>query len=194
MPELSDKQLRQRLPTKVHALPSRRPVPARGLPGYAELHCLSNFSFQRGASMPEELVRACLPAGLPGTRHHRRMLGGRRGARPCRPARASRGLGRARTRTSRRAPIAAQPRVSPVVRQRVCVRALQAGRHRSRPGGMGKSLRVHHHRANHGPQGGLQRELGTQRPGLAASMRSLAGSAAGAGRRNRPRDTERGPG
>ena len=26
------------------------------LPGYAELHCLSNFSFQRGASRPEELV------------------------------------------------------------------------------------------------------------------------------------------
>ena len=24
--------------------------------GYAELHCLSNFSFQRGASHPEELV------------------------------------------------------------------------------------------------------------------------------------------
>ena len=27
------------------------------LPAYAELHCLSNFSFQRGASHPEELVR-----------------------------------------------------------------------------------------------------------------------------------------
>ena len=26
------------------------------LPDYAELHCLSNFSFQRGASHPEELV------------------------------------------------------------------------------------------------------------------------------------------
>ncbi|NBX21101.1 MAG: PHP domain-containing protein, partial [Betaproteobacteria bacterium] len=25
-------------------------------PAYAELHCLSNFSFQRGASQPEELV------------------------------------------------------------------------------------------------------------------------------------------
>ena len=25
-------------------------------PAYAELHCLSNFSFQRGASHPEELV------------------------------------------------------------------------------------------------------------------------------------------
>ena len=31
------------------------------LPSYAELHCLSNFSFLRGASHPEELVeRACV--------------------------------------------------------------------------------------------------------------------------------------
>ena len=30
---------------------------ARALPAYAELHCLSNFSFLRGASHPEELVR-----------------------------------------------------------------------------------------------------------------------------------------
>ena len=26
------------------------------LPAYAELHCISNFSFLRGASHPEELV------------------------------------------------------------------------------------------------------------------------------------------
>jgi error-prone DNA polymerase len=33
-------------------------TPAAGaLPAYAELHCLSNFSFQRGASHPEELVQ-----------------------------------------------------------------------------------------------------------------------------------------
>ena len=31
-----------------------RPSPA--LPGYAELWCLSNFSFLRGASHPRELV------------------------------------------------------------------------------------------------------------------------------------------
>jgi len=31
-------------------------------PGYAELHCLSDFGFQRGASQPEELVaRAAAP-------------------------------------------------------------------------------------------------------------------------------------
>ncbi len=32
-------------------------------PGYAELHCLSNFSFQRGASHPEELVRQAAALG-----------------------------------------------------------------------------------------------------------------------------------
>ena len=31
-------------------------APEPPLPGYAELHCCSNFSFQRGASQPEELV------------------------------------------------------------------------------------------------------------------------------------------
>ena len=32
------------------------PPPDRSAPAYAELHCISNFSFQRGASQPEELV------------------------------------------------------------------------------------------------------------------------------------------
>ncbi len=32
-------------------------------PGYAELHCLSNFSFQRGASHPQELVRRAQELG-----------------------------------------------------------------------------------------------------------------------------------
>ena len=31
-------------------------IEALSLPPYAELHCLTNFSFQRGASHPEELV------------------------------------------------------------------------------------------------------------------------------------------
>jgi error-prone DNA polymerase len=38
------------------------PQPDR-LPGYAELHCLSNFSFQRGASHPEELVARAAALG-----------------------------------------------------------------------------------------------------------------------------------
>jgi error-prone DNA polymerase len=33
------------------------------LPGYVELHCLSNFSFQRGASHPQELVRRAYDLG-----------------------------------------------------------------------------------------------------------------------------------
>src|ERR1035437_6700482 len=31
-------------------------LPEIGLPSYAELHCISNFSFGRGASQPQELV------------------------------------------------------------------------------------------------------------------------------------------
>ncbi len=34
-----------------------------GLPGYAELHCLSNFTFLRGASHPEELVARAAALG-----------------------------------------------------------------------------------------------------------------------------------
>jgi error-prone DNA polymerase len=64
MPELSDKQERKRQPAKVHALP----VPLRksavaALPDYAELHCLTNFSFQRGASTPEEVVERAYQLG-----------------------------------------------------------------------------------------------------------------------------------
>jgi error-prone DNA polymerase len=33
------------------------------LPDYAELHCLSNFSFLRGASHPEELVEQAAVQG-----------------------------------------------------------------------------------------------------------------------------------
>jgi len=34
-----------------------------GLPGYAELHCLSNFSFLRGASSPAQLVQRAKALG-----------------------------------------------------------------------------------------------------------------------------------
>ena len=37
--------------------PPRAEACAGDLPAYAELHCMSNFSFQRGASHPGELVR-----------------------------------------------------------------------------------------------------------------------------------------
>ncbi|MBE7940325.1 MULTISPECIES: error-prone DNA polymerase [Ramlibacter] len=36
------------------------------LPDYAELHCISNFSFQRGASHPQELVRRAFNLGYSG--------------------------------------------------------------------------------------------------------------------------------
>ncbi len=38
-------------------------LPESALPAYAELHCLSNFSFQRGASHPEELVARAAALG-----------------------------------------------------------------------------------------------------------------------------------
>ncbi|MCZ8091917.1 MAG: PHP domain-containing protein, partial [Acidovorax sp.] len=38
-------------------------APARALPDYAELHCVSNFSFQRGASHPQELVERAAALG-----------------------------------------------------------------------------------------------------------------------------------
>ncbi|WOB06846.1 error-prone DNA polymerase [Piscinibacter gummiphilus] len=43
-------------------LPSSSPSRV-GLPDYAELHCLSNFSFLRGASRPEELVERAIALG-----------------------------------------------------------------------------------------------------------------------------------
>ena len=39
-----------------------RPI-APAPPAYAELHCLSSFSFQRGASQPEELVERARKLG-----------------------------------------------------------------------------------------------------------------------------------
>ena len=36
------------------------------LPEYAELHCLSNFSFLRGASHPDEMVAEAKRLGLAG--------------------------------------------------------------------------------------------------------------------------------
>jgi error-prone DNA polymerase len=46
----------ERLPPVLGESPDR-------LPGYAELHCLSNFSFQRGASHPQELARRAYDLG-----------------------------------------------------------------------------------------------------------------------------------
>ena len=53
---------------KLHPHPRRRSPTASGSnnppsPGYAELHCFSNFSFLRGASHPEELVARAAELG-----------------------------------------------------------------------------------------------------------------------------------
>lgn len=77
MPELSDKQNEARRRRTLHVLPQRPqaaeptagttpgPVPAsgRGLPEHAELHCLTHYSFQRGASSPAELVARAYDLG-----------------------------------------------------------------------------------------------------------------------------------
>ncbi len=74
MPELSRKKQARRshrsasrpLSARVHQLPLRpHPPPERAAtPSYAELHCLTHFSFQRGASSPEELVRRAWALGF----------------------------------------------------------------------------------------------------------------------------------
>ncbi|MBO9515283.1 MAG: error-prone DNA polymerase [Variovorax sp.] len=62
MPELSDKKQRSLVLSEVHPLP-QRPQPVPGLPDYAELHCVTHFSFQRGASSPEQLVERAYQLG-----------------------------------------------------------------------------------------------------------------------------------
>ena len=44
---------------------------SRVLPAYAELHCLSNFTFLRGASHPHELVEQAHALGYRALAHHR---------------------------------------------------------------------------------------------------------------------------
>ncbi|MDB5871567.1 MAG: dnaE2 [Ramlibacter sp.] len=61
MPEMHDKEgsrrMRKRdLPPVLTGMPD-------SLPGYAELHCITNFSFQRGASHPQELVQRAYNLG-----------------------------------------------------------------------------------------------------------------------------------
>ncbi|RYX89956.1 MAG: DNA polymerase III subunit alpha [Comamonadaceae bacterium] len=62
MPEREDRDL-QSGPEIEKLLPRRRTGEPDGLPGYAELHCITNFSFQRGASHPHELVERAYQLG-----------------------------------------------------------------------------------------------------------------------------------
>lgn len=59
---MPDSSAKQRQPVAVQPLPHRAGLPG-GLPDYAELHCLSHFSFQRGASTPEDLVQRAYHLG-----------------------------------------------------------------------------------------------------------------------------------
>jgi len=70
MPDLSDKdeQGRRRRARQARAAANEpvAPPPAGGLPDYTELHCLTNFSFQRGASHPWELAARAWSLGYRG--------------------------------------------------------------------------------------------------------------------------------
>ncbi len=120
--------------------------------------------------MPDQLqlpARRLAPAGAGAARlrprlrragDHRRMLGGRRGARLVRPARlpglhppAGRGV-------SRPAPAAAVP---PAVRIRVRLRRRPPDRPGARPARLGRPVRVHHRGAHHRAQGQRMRSAGT---------------------------------
>jgi error-prone DNA polymerase len=63
MPEAAEKDLQSGPPLETQLPPTQSEWAAQLLPGYAELHCISNFSFQRGASHPEELVQRAYQIG-----------------------------------------------------------------------------------------------------------------------------------
>ena len=63
MPEAPEKDLQSGPPAQTQLPPAQSQWAAQLLPGYAELHCISNFSFQRGASHPEELVQRAYQLG-----------------------------------------------------------------------------------------------------------------------------------
>jgi error-prone DNA polymerase len=63
MPEYPDKELQSGPAAGPQLPPTQSQWAAQLLPGYAELHCISNFSFQRGASHPQELVERAYQLG-----------------------------------------------------------------------------------------------------------------------------------
>lgn len=67
MPELSAKEEAAHAAGRWSAPAARTPPPGTpGLPAYTELHAISNFSFQRGASHPEELAVQAWSRGYSG--------------------------------------------------------------------------------------------------------------------------------
>jgi error-prone DNA polymerase len=63
MPESPDKDFQAGPAIGAQLPPAQSALAAQLLPRYAELHCISNFSFQRGASHPEELVARAYQLG-----------------------------------------------------------------------------------------------------------------------------------
>jgi error-prone DNA polymerase len=63
MPESPEKDLQSGPVAEMQLPPVQSGLAVQLLPGYAELHCVSNFSFQRGASHPEELVQRAYRIG-----------------------------------------------------------------------------------------------------------------------------------
>ena len=105
-------------------------------PAYAELHCLSNFSFLRGASHAEELIAQAQGARLHRARHHRRMFARRRGAR------ALGGEEGRRHQTTHRRGVHARLRAAP-------------GDHRAQPRRLRPAVAAHHARTAQGAEGQL---------------------------------------
>ena len=139
----------------------------RMLPAYAELHCLSNFSFLRGASHPGGARRARAGARLRGARDHRRMLGRRR------RARASRGEGR---------------RAAARHRQRVHARRrheARAARHRPRRATATSSQLITRGRRS-AAKGTLRADARRRRGARAALPRAVAAARSARGRSTRP--------
>ena len=74
-----------------HARPDGASSRSAAVPRYAELHCLTAFSFLRGASEPSELVERAVTLGYEALAINRRVLAGRRRARTQAAARDARG-------------------------------------------------------------------------------------------------------
>ena len=143
--------------------------------GYAELHCVSNFTFLRGASHPEELVARAHELGYAALADHRRMLARGHRARP----RGGEGM-RAEADCRQRDP----------ARRRPACRA--AG---DEPRWLRQPVRAHHAGAPQRHQGALHAYAGRSRRGRArlprlAACRPASNACARAGDRrlfSRPR-------
>ena len=133
------------------------------LPAYAELHCLSNFSFLRGASHPQELVRARRELGYAALAiTDECSLAG--------VVRAQRGRGRSRAEERQPASLHRRQRVHAGRRRP----ALPAGAAGPQPRGLRQPVRADHPGRGAQPQGQLPADAGD----LGAAARRVAHRAA----------------